>query len=116
MVTIPISNLDSLAFFSLQALLDNVTYTLQFRWNDRAAGWFMDVLNEAGDTVYVAGIRLVGGAALSGNITGRPYPGFFIAFDTSESGKDAGFDDLGKLVVLLYADSNDVAALVAGTI
>lgn len=113
MVNIPLLNIDNLAFFSVQALLDGVTYTLQFRWNDRAAGWFMDVLNEAGDTVYVAGIRLVGGGALSENITGRPYPGFFIAFDTSGLGVDAGFSDLGKLVQLLYAEASDVADLAA---
>lgn len=116
MVTIPLVNITNLAFFSVQALLDGVTYTLSIRWNVRASGWFMDVLNEAGDTVLVAGIRLVGGAALSFERTGRPYPGCFGMYDTSNSGLDADFSNLGSVVLLQYFEASDFAAAKAGTL
>lgn len=109
-VTIPIESGD--AFFDLQATLDEVTYTLQFRWNVRLEAWFMDVLDSTGQTTYQSGLRLVANWPLNAYSTGRNPPGIFVAADSSSAvvgtGTDPGFDDLGDRVQLVYYTKADL--------
>lgn len=105
-LTIPIVPGD--AFFDLQAVLDGVTYTLQFRWNVRLEAWFMDILDEQGVTMLLAGLRLVANWPLGAYNTGRQPPGAFVAFDTSGEGLDPGLDDLGDRVQLKYFTAEDL--------
>lgn len=89
-------------FFSLQAVLDDVTYTLEFRWNERLVAWFMSVFDAEGTTQLMMGVRVVADWTLGAYFTGAPFTGLIIASDTSGQGLDPGFADLGDRVKLFY--------------
>lgn len=104
-----------LPFFDVKADLDNVTYTLEFRWNVRAAGWFLNVLDEQGQAILAAGLRVVVNFPLLAHIPsnkyrrqlefqfwGRSPPGALVFVDTGGKGEDPGLTDLGVRVALLY--------------
>ena len=105
-VTIPIvRDADDASHFDMQAVLDGVTYTLEFRWNVRLGAWFMNVLDADGEEARLLGLRLVADYPLAANIADRTPPGVFLALDTGAavgSGEDPGFDDLGSRVQLMY--------------
>lgn len=102
---------DDTAFFDLQATLDDVTYTLEFRWNDRLQAWFMNVYDAEGATPYQLGIRLVADWLLGQYISSRQPTGVFLALDTGApdgEGQDPGFDDLGNRVQLYYVPRSEL--------
>jgi hypothetical protein len=109
--SIPIvREVDGPAFFDLQATLDDVTYTLEFRWNVRLGAWFMNVLDAEGVEPSLLGVRLVVDFPLTQNIVDRAPPGFFLALDTGSAegeGQDPGFDDLGNRVQLWYVPEEE---------
>lgn len=111
-VLIPIvRETDDTAHFDLQATLDGVTYTLEFRWNVRLGAWFMHVLDADGVTPYQLGVRLVVDWPLGKYISGRRPTGVFIALDTGSPighGEDPGFDDLGSRVQLHYVPLSEL--------
>lgn len=109
MLGIPLRS--DLPFFDVQVPLDGVTYTLEFRWNVRAAAWFMTVLDEQAETVLMAGLKLVLGAFIGLEQTGRQPPGVFLMLDTSGTNVDPGVDDLGDRVRLEYLTAADLASL-----
>ena len=90
------------ARFTTQAVLDGVTYTLQFAWNVRLSSWFMDVLDSQGIEVLQTGLRLVANWPLAAYTTGRSPPGAFVALDTSGAGADPALLDFGGRVKLKY--------------
>jgi len=100
-----------LTYFSLLVPLDGVNYTLQFRWNLRENAWYMDVLNEAGDTVLIGGIAIVVSYPLASQFTGRSPPGIFAATDTTGENVDPGINDLGDRVKLFYVTAAELAAV-----
>jgi hypothetical protein len=106
MINIPIKSGDP--NFSVQATLENVTYTLAFRWNVRASAWFMDVLAADGVTIIQSGIKLVCNWWLAAYTTARQPPGAFMALDTSGASVDPGLDELGDRVKLIYFTTTDL--------
>jgi hypothetical protein len=101
-IDIPLSEGTPLPFFDMQAPLEGVTYTLQFRWNVRNSSWYMNVLDEQSETVFIAGIRLVSNWPLAAYNTGRSPPGSFVVVDTGGEGADADISSLGIRHLLLY--------------
>lgn len=99
---IPLSEGAPLPFFDFQVPLDGVTYTLQVRWNVRASSWYMDVLDEQGQVVFLAGLRLAANWPLAAYNTGRSPPGSFVVMDTAGEGADPDIASLGIRHVLLY--------------
>ena len=99
-VTIPLRN--DLPYFSLQVSLDDVVYTLTFRWNDRLSAWFMDIGNEDTSVTYSSGLRVVVGYPMAANSAGRLPPGALIFVDMQGTDADPGIDELGQRVQLLY--------------
>lgn len=93
----------SVPYFDLQVQLDDVTYTLEFRWNQRAQAWFMNVYDEAGTTLLMAGQRVVVTWPIGAYFSGVPWPGALMFFDTvgPEYG-EPGINDLGSRVQLFY--------------
>lgn len=89
-------------FFDVQVTLEDVTYTLQFRWNVREEAWYMHILDAEGTTVLHAGLKLVADWPLATYTTERQPPGILVARDTSGEGRDPGLDDLGDRVQLVY--------------
>ena len=106
MIQIPTRS--DLPFYDLQVTLDGVTYTLEFRWNVRAAGWFMAILDAEGVNVLRAGIRLVANWPLEAYRADRQPRGVLMALDTSSSGLDPGRDDLGDRVQLVYISADEL--------
>jgi hypothetical protein len=101
------SDVDS---FTQLTSLDGASFELRFRWNPRAAGWFLDVFDAGGEAI-VLGVRIVVSWPLLRRVThaGRP-AGEIMAVDTTGGG-DPGRDDLGSRVVLKYFDAASVAEL-----
>lgn len=104
---------DPLPYFELQVTLDGVTYTLEMRWNVRGLAFFLNVWDEQGQTLYLAGVRLVANYPLGNWITGRQPPGALIIVDTSGLGVSPGLGDLGVRHQLYYATAAELAALAA---
>lgn len=111
-VVVPIlRGVDDAGYFDLQATLDGVTYTLEFRWNVRLGAWFMNVLDAEGVEPRLIGVRLVADYPLAQNIVDRDPPGYFLAVDTGAAagfGVDPGFDDLGSRVQLVYVPEAEI--------
>jgi hypothetical protein len=107
-IDIPLSEGAPLPFFDMQASLEGVTYTLQFRWNVRNSAWYLDVLDEAGESILVAGVKVVADWPLSAYTVDRQPPGVFIAADTTGTGTDPALTDFGVRVVLLYYTSTEL--------
>jgi uncharacterized protein DUF6983 len=106
-IDIPLSEGAPLPFFDMQTSLESVTYTLQFKWNVRAASWYLDVLDEAGVTYLTAGLKLVADWPLGAYRANRQPPGAFAIVDSG--GEDADPDDLSlgvrhKLVYFTSAE------------
>jgi hypothetical protein len=102
---------DDASHFDLQATLDGVTYTLEFRWNVRLGAWFMNVLDAEGEEARLVGQRLVADYFFPRNIVDRAPPGLFLALDTGSAegrGQDPGFDDLGSRVQLWYFPEDEI--------
>jgi len=88
--------------YRLVVPLSGVPYLIDVYWNDRDSAWYMD-LYEADETVILTGIKL----ALGQIIGRRSRHDFFTqhilrVIDTSGSGKDAGFDDLGGRIQVMH--------------
>lgn len=101
------------ARFQYEIDLDGVSVILRFEWNDRAGGWFLDVLTSTEDPI-VSGVRVVVGIPLWNRYRDpRIPPGMLEAIDTSGAGLDPAFADLGDRVVLLYTPVDELPAALA---
>jgi len=112
MVQIPITA--DTPYFQEVVLLDGVAYTLVFRWNVRANSWYLDILDETGETTYHAGVRMVVNFPLLLRVTGRKPPGWLVLNDSSGAGLDPGLSDLGTRCLLNYYSTSDLAAMATG--
>lgn len=86
------------------------SYVWDFRWNERAGAWFMDIFDENEDPIRV-GVKVVLGTWLGRRcVDARFPPGAIVAVDTSGAGLDAGLDDLGTRVILLFYSGPEILA------
>ena len=105
-VQIPTSQ--HLAYYTQKTSLDGQTYTLEFRWNAREESWYLNILTDTEETVAM-GIKLVVDWSLIRRVTDvKAPPGVLMAVDTTGSGVDPAFDELGTRVVLLYFDEAEL--------
>ena len=103
--------LPGVPFQSVRVSLDGVSYTLDLRWNHRAAAFFLDLF-DADRVPLMVGRRVVAGAMLtrqSHHVPGMP-PGEILVFDTAARDVDPGLDDLGVRVQLIYLDRAELGA------
>jgi hypothetical protein len=106
--TIPIS--PDLEFQSFSVRLDGVDFTLEVRWNARAAAWMLTVGDAVG-RVLLAGRRVVVGFPLLGRFAdARLPPGELLAIDTADSDVEAQLGELGRRVELVYVTAAELAA------
>lgn len=86
--------------FSTQ--LDDVTYVFRLLWNERDASWYLSVYDANLEPIAL-GLRCVLGVKLGGR---RAHPFFannmLSLYDSARSGVEAGIDDLGSRVKLLW--------------
>lgn len=112
MQTLPL--VPSLPSYRFGTLLEDVQLTFDVRWNGRAGSWYLDISDADGDLIR-AGIRVVLGVELGGHVADvRMPPGALFAIDLSGAGREAGLDDLGARVVVVYLSSDDLAAIKSG--
>lgn len=105
-----------LPHYSMQVVLESieresVTYTLEFRWNDREGSWYMDLKTED-ETPILSSVKVVVNFFLAArvNVANRPR-GRFIAYDTTGQDLNPGLNDLGDRVVLVFLTPEEVLAL-----
>jgi hypothetical protein len=91
--------------YAFQVTLEGALYRFEIRWNDRDGLWSLSLYDKAG-VLLVAGRKIVLGASLLGrSVDARLPPGAVLAMDTSGANVDAGQNDLGGRVSLLYYES-----------
>lgn len=82
-------------------------YLLDVRWNGRDEAWYLDISTEDGEPLR-RGIKVVLGALLGGRAVDDRLPqGVFQAVDLTNSGRDAGLDDLGDRVQIYFYPFED---------
>jgi hypothetical protein len=92
-------------WYDFEATLEGSTYRFELRWNGRSGAWFLSLQDAAGD-VIAAGRRVVLGAQLLGrSADARLPPGTLLAVDTSGTDEEAGRDELGERVQLVYVEA-----------
>lgn len=109
-LNIPLVEGEPLPNFEAQYVLEAVTYTLRFRWNDRLGAWFMAILDADAETVRSQGIRVVINWPLNGYRSGKPLPGQLMAFDSTGQDLDPQLNDLGTRVKIYYFTVAEIAA------
>lgn len=107
MATIEIPVRNDIFAYSIKVTLENLVYTLRFRWNSRIEKWVMDV-NDGSDEPLLSGLILFTGIPLThrfiGVIEGLP-PGQFMMIDETGQDRDADKDTFGNDVKLIYTES-----------
>lgn len=103
----------STAYYSFATVLDGNTYTFRVHWNHREDAYYFDLLDQFGNLI-IAGIKVVLGVELGWRCQDPRFPpGAMAAADTSGSGVDPGFADLGGRVIVLYYSTAEILAGVA---
>lgn len=102
-VEIPVRS--DLKAYEFQIELDGVVYTLGFRYNERMDRWLMDIADSVGAEI-LNGILLLTNVPLTDDyvIDGMP-PGRFFCEDRTGQNNDAGIEDLGNDIRLLYLEA-----------
>jgi hypothetical protein len=88
--------------------LSGTQYLFDVRWNGRDEAWYLDILAENGDPIR-RGMRVVLGTLLGGRVVADAFPpGVLQAVDLTNSGTEAGLDDLGTRVQIYYYPFEDL--------
>ena len=94
--------------YEFQIELEQQLYFLLFSYNDREGRWFLDILDSLQSPI-VRGIKLLTGWPVVSRFQDtRLPPGEFFMLDTAGQNKDAGRDDLGTRVLMIYRESGTV--------
>jgi len=108
MSTVIVPFIPSIPNYRFATVLDSQTFIFDVRWNGRNNSWYFDLLNEDEEPIR-NNVRVVLGALLSIRATAEDSPlGIMQALDSSQSGAEAGFDDLGDRVEVYYYELADL--------
>lgn len=92
--------------------LDGRTFGLEFYWNTRAARWFLSLWDASFSIRLLAGRQLSIDVPILARFRDPRLPaGELVATDTAGTKLEAGRDDLGRRVVLLYTTRAELAQL-----
>lgn len=105
-VEIPLRN--DLPHFELQIPLEERTYTFEFRWSVREERWYLDILTEERDPIYMGIAIVINWRLASRCAADERLPGALYALDTSGAQLDPGLEDLGERVKLIYFESSEL--------
>lgn len=88
--------------------LEGVSYSFEFRWNEREEAWFL-TLGDGEGVPLVAGLRVVVDFDLLSYARGERVPsGYLFALDTQGEHIDPGFEDLGRRVQMHYFTADEL--------
>lgn len=94
-------------FDSFRVTLDGEAYRLEWKWNDRAESWSLDVLDVNGEPILM-GVRVVADWNLfEGRTDRRLPPGALVVRDTSGKGEPPARDELGERAKVFYVPAAD---------
>jgi hypothetical protein len=96
--------------------LVDTEYIFDFRWNERADAWYMNVFDEE-EKALLHGVKVVLGTLLGGHASNAiaDFPeGVLVAYDTEGTNIDAGRDDFGadQRVVVIFVPRAEFETLV----
>lgn len=97
--------------FTIDVDMDGVTYTLQFKWNARAPGWFVSISTSTGEVLVLARRLPVNWPLWWRNRDPLLPSGYLMLNDTTGADLDPGVEDLGARVQVVYVTAAEVAAL-----
>lgn len=93
--------------YDFSATLEGRLFTFELRWNERSGAWFLSLFEANGAPIF-SGRRVVIGTNLLGRSADARLPrGTLLAYDTSDANRDAGREDLGGRVQILYWESTE---------
>lgn len=87
-----------------------VQYEFEFRYLQRADLYLMSMYTADGEALFEGRPVLLGVRYLLGNTSTRRPPGDLIFVDSTTTNVDAGRNDLGSRVSLIYLTPEDIAA------
>lgn len=95
--------------YTLVCPLDDIHLSFDVHWNSRDKAFYFDIY-ESDDTVVALNIKVVTGIPLGR----RSQHSFFkdhviTAVDTTGAGKDPGYDDLNRRVLVVVQSTTDLA-------
>jgi hypothetical protein len=99
-------------YYTFTITLEEKVYRFDIHWNSRMKSWIADILDE-NDVVLANGMPIHVDSRIIGqlhHIVGM-MTGELTAFDTTNRELDAGLNDLGTRVLLMYHEAADVAAI-----
>jgi len=108
MLVLPLTS-DPSRFFATD--LGGATYTIETRYNDRSASWTFDVTRDLDEVRLVSGVPLLLGQEMLSSYALKI--GGLIAADLSNTGADAGPDDLGERLIVVYVTEDELALMAA---
>lgn len=106
-IEIPLDSADE--HFDLQVTLDSVALLFTFRWNARAAAWYIDAATPEGAVIFASRKVVVDWPLMMRGFRdsdGRLPTGELFALDTSGQGLRPGRNDLGVRVKLYYREAS----------
>lgn len=103
-----------LPYYSQRVTLEGSTYNIILKWNERDSVWYMSLLTDE-NVPLMSGVKVVSDFPLNRReASSDGPPGLFVAYDTSEEGIDAGFEELGERVLLFYYTQEEVEGAILG--
>jgi hypothetical protein len=105
----------SIPNYTVSVVLGTVEYVFQVRWNARDGAWYFDLLDDTLDQIY-SGVKIVLGAYLAARCSDPRWlaaGGILVATDTSNQGLDAGIDDLGARVQVVFYTIAEMQEVIA---
>jgi hypothetical protein len=100
MEMIPLANPPE-PLYQLRTALDGVDYILRLEYNMRD-GWYLGISDELGEPITSPHRLVVGFDLLDGVVDERRPPGMLMLLDMSDSGTEAGYEDLDARCLLTY--------------
>jgi hypothetical protein len=84
--------------------LEGRTYLLKFDYGQRDDSWYLSLYDQDEDPLVCGKRVAIGIPLLRGEVDSRLPPGILMAVDTTETGQEAGLEDLGARVKLVYLE------------
>lgn len=93
--------------FIILVQLAGSNYYLRFDWNEQCQSYFLSI-SDSNNVPLLVGVAMVIDYALTlqYQISGL-FPGIIMLYDTSNTGTECGFGDLGQRCKLLYQESQN---------